>query len=788
TTDSLTNCGAEVQKGNANTERKLQRLFRNQEVTTMIKRCNDFGAGGVSVAIGELTDGLEINLDLVPKKYEGLDGTELAISESQERMAVVIAAENRDRFISFADKENLEATVVADVTDTGRLVMYWQGDKIVDLSRAFLDTNGVPQHTIVEVIGSSGNSVFTKIPNEVANENNLLNKWLANLSRLNVCSQKGLVERFDSTIGRGTVQMPFGGKMQLTPSEGMVGRIPVLHGKTDAVSIMACGYSPDVACWSPFHGGMYAVTESVVRAVALGADPDKIRLTLQEYFPKLHDSSSWGDPFSALLGAFAVTDALELPPIGGKDSMSGTFMDKTVPPTLVSFAVGVTEGRYTVSADFKKAGNQVVFLSCPRNGEEVLDFAILRKNLRAVHQAIKNGKIASAGVVKDGGLAALVSVMGLGNQLGFEFADKMDENMLFTLQPGGMVVELADGDAKDVFADIQYTVLGKVIDKPEIHLNGQVIPQKDALQAYEGTLQGIFPNKLMPVAEITDIKQPLYKNKLPLTASVTIAKPRVFIPVFPGTNCEYDSAAAFKDAGAVTDTLVIRNLTPSAIEESVQAMVKYINNSQIVMFPGGFSAGDEPDGSGKFIATMLRNPRIKEAILNLLNERDGLMLGICNGFQALIKLGLVPYGEIRDMEDNSPTLTFNEIGRHISQIVRTKVVSNKSPWFAACEPGEEHAVAVSHGEGRFYAPENIIKELFANGQVATQYVNLQGEPTMNTPFNPNGSLYAIEGITSLDGRILGKMGHSERYTDGLYRNIEGNKDQKLFVSGINYFK
>lgn len=788
TVESLATCGAEVQKGNPPTERKLQRLFRNPEVTAMIKRCNDFGAGGVSVAIGELTDGLNINLDLVPKKYEGLDGTELAISESQERMAVVIEAKNREKFINFADQENLEATVVADVTDTGRLVMFWRGDKIVDLSRAFLDTNGVAQHIDVMVGKNEGKSVFDQVPAEVAGAKTLKDKWLANLSRLNVCSQKGLSERFDSTIGRGTVQMPFGGKTQLTPTEGMVGRIPVLNGKTDAASIMACGYNPDVACWSPFHGAMYAVVESIVRAVTMGANPETIRLTMQEYFAKLHNAESWGQPFSALLGAFAVTDALGLPPIGGKDSMSGTFMDKQVPPTLVSFAVDVTEGKKTVSAEFKAAGDKVIFVPCPRNSEEVLDFAVLKKNLTALHKAILAGKVAAAATVKDGGLAALMSVMAFGNELGFAFSDTKLGDALFTLQPGGFVVELNGAEAKELFAGVDYVELGEVIAQPEIRVGKDVIEQKDALRAYVDTLQKIFPDKLAPVAEVKDIEQPLYKNELPLTAPYNIAKPRVFIPVFPGINCEYDSAAAFRDAGAVADTFVVRNLNAAAIEDSVQAMVKYIDNAQIVMIPGGFSAGDEPDGSGKFIATMLRNPRIKDAINRLLQERDGLMLGICNGFQALIKLGLVPYGEIRDMEPGSPTLTFNNIGRHVSQIVSTKVVSNKSPWLQECEPGDIHSIAVSHGEGRFYAPESVIKDLFAKGQVATQYVDLSGKPTMNTPFNPNGSLYAIEGITSEDGRVLGKMGHSERFTDGLFRNIAGNKDQKLFVSGVKYFK
>ena len=789
TVDSLASCGAEVQKGNPPTERKIQRLFRNPEVTPMIKRCNDYGAGGVSVANGELADGLVIDLDKVPKKYEGLDGTELAISESQERMALVIVPENIKKFIAFADEENLEATVIGQVSDNRRLVMYWRGDKIVDLSRDFLNTNGVAQHADVKVCNVEGECVFDKLPAEVAAADGLKNAWLANLGRLNVCSQKGLSERFDSTIGRGTVLMPFGGKRQLTPSEGMVGRLPVLHGKTTAASVMACGYNPEVACWSPFHGALYAVVESVTRAVALGADPAKLRLTCQEYFPKLHNTELWGQPFAALLGAFTALDALELPAIGGKDSMSGTFMDKTVPPTLVSFAVDVIDGDKAVSAEFKNAGSKVVFLSCPRETTEVPDFGALKANLTAVHKAILAGKIIAAAAVKEGGIAALVTTMCLGNSLGFEFIKPYnDTDGLFTLQPGGMVLELAEGtEPEDLFEGLDYMLLGHTSEKQVIAINDDVIPMGEAEKAYSTPLEGIFPSKT-DEKDDKDIDMPLYKAELPLTAPVTIARPRVFIPVFPGINCEYDSARAFEDAGAVAETFIVRNLTPQAVEESVAKMVEMIDNAQIVMLPGGFSAGDEPDGSGKFIATMLRNPRIKEAIERLLNDRDGLMLGICNGFQALVKLGLVPYGEIREMSANSPTLTFNNIGRHVSQIVNTRVVSNKSPWFSAVEPGEIHSVAVSHGEGRFYAPEETIKALFANGQVATQYVDENGKPTMAMPYNPNGSLYAIEGITSPDGRILGKMGHTERFVPGLFKNISGNKDQKIFISGVNYFK
>ncbi|MEG2764566.1 MAG: phosphoribosylformylglycinamidine synthase [Acidaminococcaceae bacterium] len=790
TIESLLACGAEVQKGNPPTERKIQRLFRKKVVTAMIKRCNDFGAGGVSVAIGELTDGLVINLDKVPKKYEGLDGTELAISESQERMAVVIEAKDRAAFIAYADQENLEATVVAEVAADPRLVMYWRGEKIVDLARSFLDSNGVAQTTNIQVATTEEPCIFNRVPACVTVAPDLATAWLANLNRLNVCSEKGLSERFDSTIGRGTVLMPFGGKTQLTPSEGMVGRLPILTGTTTAASVMACGYHPEVACWSPFHGGMYAVVEAVCRSVALGADPGKLRLTLQEYFPKLHNATSWGQPFSALLGAFTALDALALPAIGGKDSMSGTFMDKTVPPSLVAFAVDVIDGDQAISAEFKTAGDNVVFVACPRDHHEVLDFDCLSKNLRTIHQGILSGKIVAATVVKEGGIAATISTMCLGNQLGFEFIKPFgDTESLFMLQPGGFVLELAARcEVEEIFAGVEYVNIGHLTTTEVININDTLLPLTAIQESYLNPLQEIFPYKI-PVATPVGIElnQPLFKAELPLTAPYSLAKPRVFIPVFPGINCEYDSAAAFNTAGGLAETFVIRNLTAQAINDSVTTMVKMIDNAQIIMLPGGFSAGDEPDGSGKFIATMFRNPKIKDAITRLLEERDGLMLGICNGFQALIKLGLVPYGEIIPMSGQAPTLTYNNIGRHVSQMITTKVISNKSPWLANVEPGDVHAIAVSHGEGRFVATEEEIKRLFANGQVATQYVDLNGIPTLEIPYNPNGSMYAIEGITSPDGRVLGKMGHSERYAPGLLQNIAGNKDQELFLAGVKYF-
>lgn len=789
TTKSLSECGAEVQKGNPPNERKIQRLFRNPEVTCLIKRCNDFGAGGVSVAIGELAPGLVINLDKVPKKYEGLDGTELAISESQERMAVVIAAKDLKAFMDAADEENLEATVVAEVSKDPRLVMYWRGEKIVDLSRAFLDTNGISQKADVEVEAITAPSPFNEIPEQVQGLSSIKDRWLRNLDRLNVCSQEGLGERFDGTIGRGTVIMPFGGKRQLTQSEGMAARIPVLGGKTTAASVMAAGYKPNVACWSPYHGGMYAVVESVCRAAALGADPSKLRLSMQEYFPKLHDSKHWGQPLSALLGAYEACCELGLPAIGGKDSMSGTFMDLEVPPSLISFAVGVMDGRDTISNEFKKAGHTVVFLPASCDEHEVIDYDALKKLLASLHKGILSKRVITAGVVKEGGVAAAISAMCLGNELGFSFVKPfLHEECLFTLQPAGFLVELEDGaDAEEVFAGTDLLVLGTLTDEGKVVVNDTEISLAEIEAAYTKTLDKIFPMKA-PRKEKKDVRMPAYTNDLPLTAPYNVAKPTVFIPVFPGINCEYDTAAAFEAAGAKTDIFVIRNLTPDAIKESVEEMAKRMKQAQIMALPGGFSAGDEPDGSGKFMATMFRNPTLTEAVEDLLTNRDGLILGICNGFQALIKLGLVPYGHIVPLKDDSPTLTFNTIGRHISRMVDTKVVSNKSPWLSLCEPGDIHTIAVSHGEGRFVATEEEIKHLVANGQIGTQYVDLAGNPTMESPYNPNGSFYAVESVTSPDGRVLGKMGHSERYTDGLMKNIPGNKFQPIFLSGVQYFK
>ncbi len=789
--DSLLTCGAEVQKGNPPTERELQRLFRNPQVTAMIKRCNDFGAGGVSVAIGELTAGLHIDLDKVPKKYEGLDGTELAISESQERMAVVIEAKDEAAFQAAAAAENLEATVVAVVTEEPRLVMTWRGDKIVDIARSFLDTNGVAQHAQARLTAGQGN-IMHQLPAEVAGAASLEEAWLANLGRLNVASQKGLAERFDSTIGRGTVLLPFGGRRQLTPAEGMVGRFPVLEGHSHGASVMACGYNPDVACASPFHGAVYAVVTAVARACACGADYRALRLSLQEYFPHVHDAASWGLPCAALLGAFSALDALGLAAIGGKDSMSGTFMDLTVPPTLAAFAVGAMDGREAVSPEFKAAGDRVYYLPVPLDEYQLPDYAVFRRNLQALRQAVAAGAVAAAGVVKEGGLAAQLTRMALGNQLGLvlEGASWTKEE-LFTLQPGGLLVELKAGrGAEEAFAGLAYQELGVVTAEPVISLGSLRLPLARLEQAYTQPLAKIFPAKTAAEPGPADIQQPTVRGKAPAgrPAPLAVARPRVFIPVFPGINCEYDSAAAFREAGALVETFVVRNLTPAAIEESVAQLAAGIRRAQILMLPGGFSAGDEPDGSGKFIATMLRNGYLSEALSQLLEERDGLILGICNGFQALIKLGLLPSGRISPLTSQSPTLTYNTIGRHVSQLVTTRVVSTLSPWLALCEPGEEHVIAVSHGEGRFYAPQEVVEQLFAAGQVATQYVDEGGRATMESPYNPNGSTYAIEGLTSPDGRILGKMGHSERYAPGLYLNVPGQKEQRLFAAGVRYFQ
>ena len=794
TCESLLTCGAEVQKGNPPTERKIQRLFRNAKVSTLIKRCNDFGAGGVAVAIGELTDGLEINMDAVPKKYEGLDGTELAISESQERMAAVIGAEDFEAFARFAQEENLEATLVARVSSIPRLKMFWRGQAIVDVSRAFLDTNGVKQTTKVKVnLPEASRNYFNRLPEAVnkllaANEGpSLKEAWLANLADLNVCSQKGLVERFDSSIGMSSVLMPLGGKYQATPTEGMVAKIPVLAGETNTATMMTFGYNPQLAKWSPFHGALYAVVDAVTKIVALGGDYRNVRLTLQEYFERLGtDPEKWGKPFSALLGAFYAQKKLGIPAIGGKDSMSGTFMDLHVPPTLVAFAVNVTRADKVVSQEFKKIGSQVVLVSAMRDEHEVPDFDHLSKNYLKINELINSETVLASHTVRMGGLSATLSKMSFGNRIGMVFNGQTDINDLFSADYGSIVLEIGETvNLTDVFGGVEYQLLGLTQEKPVISVNGVDIELDVALKSWEKPLEKIFPTQTEKVAEPLVLSYNLRNTQKP---STKLAKPRIFIPVFPGTNCEYDSAKAFEKAGGLVETLVIRNLTPADVELSIQEMVKRIENAQIVMLPGGFSAGDEPDGSGKFIATMFRNPRIKEAVLELIKHRDGLMLGICNGFQALIKLGLVPYGEIKDLTEDSPTLTYNKIGRHVSCMVQTKVVSTLSPWFSGVEMGEVHTVPISHGEGRFVANNEVIQQLMANGQIATQYVDLDGNPSNDIIYTPNGSYEAIEGITSPDGRILGKMAHSERTGRGVAINIPGNKYQPIFTGGVNYFR
>ena len=777
--DSILTCGAEVQKGNPPTERKLQRLFRNSEVSRMIKRCNDFGAGGVSVAIGELAEGLVIDLDAVPKKYEGLDGTELAISESQERMAVVIAKENVERFKELAKQENLEATVVAEVTDDRRLKMFWRGNDIVNISRDFLDTNGAKQFTKVYV-----SEPTSDMPKAEVKGNTVEEKWLNNLQQLNVACQKGLVERFDSTIGAGSVLMPFGGKNQLTPIEAMAAKVPVLRGETTTATLMSYGYNPEFSKYSPFHGAVYAVVESVAKIVAAGGKYSSCRLTFQEYFERLGtDPKRWGKPFSALLGGLYAQMKLGTASIGGKDSMSGTFKDLDVPPTLVSFAVDVTKFDNVISPEFKKTNTKIVKLTTKFDENDLPDFNELTKNFDKVTELIKDKKVISAATVGFGGTAAAISKMSFGNDIGAVIND----DDLYDTHYGSFILEV-DGDPNALFDGYDFKVIGKTADSGNITANGTEISIEKAKEAWFKPLEKVFPTNYYKPFEKKDISVKPFNIIEKRTSSLSLAAPRVLMPVFPGTNCEYDTLRAFERAGADAKTLVISNLKNSWLEESIDKMAEMIRNSQIIMIPGGFSAGDEPEGSGKFIAAVFRNPKIKEAVTDLLQNRDGLMLGICNGFQALIKLGLVPYGEIRDMEDDSPTLTFNTIGRHISCMANTKIISNKSPWLWGTNAGDIHTVAFSHGEGRFAASEEVIKKLAENNQIATQYVDFSGEPTYDIKYNPNGSVYAIEGITSPDGRVLGKMGHSERLSSGTFKNIVGTTDQWIYKSGVNYYK
>ncbi|MBP2640693.1 MAG: phosphoribosylformylglycinamidine synthase [Firmicutes bacterium] len=789
TCDSLSTCGAEVQKGNPPTERKIQRLFRNPAVSRLIKRCNDFGAGGVSVAIGELTDGLDINLDLVPKKYEGLDGTELAISESQERMAVVVAASDSETFQDLASAENLEVTVVAKVTDTHRLRMVWRQDAIVDLSRDFLNTNGVKQETDVVVVPPDpAQNYFQSLPALVKPVlTDAQSAWLTNLTDLNVCSQKGLAERFDSTIGAGTVLMPFGGRHQATPAEGMAAKIPVLSGETTTATMMTYGYNPVLAKWSPFHGAVYAVVEAVAKITAMGGDFRSCRLTLQEYFEKLGtDAEKWGKPFSALLGAFWAQKILGIPAIGGKDSMSGTFMDKHVPPTLVAFAVNVASAEKIISPEFKSIGSHVVLIPIQRDENEIPDMELLQRQYMRVNQLIHDGSVLSASVVKTGGIAAVVTKMAFGNRIGMVFTGKQNLADLFIPHLGSLILEVAaETNIAAAFGDIPCQVLGTTLAEQQITVNGATIALENAFQEWTKPLEKIFPSQAAVAGRVEKVSFLGRNGRRP---KVSLAKPRIFIPVFPGTNCEYDTALAFEKAGGLPSTLVIRNLSAAAVEQSLAAMAKTIRESQIIMLPGGFSAGDEPDGSGKFIAAMFRNQQVKEAVMELLERRDGLILGICNGFQALIKLGLVPYGKFVDLTAQSPTLTFNTIGRHVSCMVNTKVVSTLSPWFNGVHCGDIHTVAVSHGEGRFVATKEELAHLAVNGQITTQYVDFDGDPSLDIRFNPNGSMNAVEGITSPDGRILGKMGHSERIGRNVVKNVPGEKDQQIFAAGVRYFQ
>ena len=782
TEESIETCGAEVQKGNPPTERKIQRLFRREEVSRLIKKCNDFGAGGVSVAIGELADGLRVELDKVPKKYAGLDGTEIAISESQERMAVVVDPKDVEEFMAYAKEENLEATEVAVVTEEPRLVLIWRGKEIVNLSRAFLDTNGAHQETGVEVeMPERAGSLFVR--KEVGD---VKSAWLDTLSDLNVCSQKGLVEMFDGSIGAGSVFMPHGGKYQLTETQAMVAKVPVLTGKTDSVSMMSYGFDPYLSSWSPYHGAVYAVVESVAKIVAAGGDYRKIRFTFQEYFRRMtEDPKRWSQPFAALLGAYAAQIGFGLPSIGGKDSMSGTFQDIDVPPTLVSFAVDMAVEKDIITPELKKPGNKLVWLRIDRDEYDLPDYSGIMDQYGKFTEDIRAGRIVSAYALDRHGVIAAVSKMAFGNHMGVKIEHNMDERDLFAPAFGDIIAEVKDGEVGNL--QIAYTVIGEVTDQDRFEYGSIHIGMDEALAAWTGRLEGVFATKSADSME-TAVEEKLYNTSDIHICSHKIGQPTVFIPVFPGTNCEYDSAKAFERAGAKVITRVFRNLDAEDIRSSVDEFTRAIAQAQMIMFPGGFSAGDEPDGSAKFFATAFQNAKIKEEVEKLLNERDGLALGICNGFQALIKLGLVPYGKIVGQAEDAPTLTYNTIGRHISKMVYTKVVTNKSPWLQEAELGGVYTNPASHGEGRFVAGEEWLDRLFANGQVATQYCDPDGNVSMDEEWNVNGSYRAVEGITSPDGRVLGKMAHSERRGDSVAVNIYGEQDLKIFESGVKYFR
>ncbi len=807
-TASIDTCGAEVQKGNPPTERKIQRLFRREEVTRMIKKCNDFGAGGVSVAIGELADGLRIDLDRVPKKYAGLDGTELAISESQERMAVVVAPENADRFLKYADEENLEATPVAVVTEEPRLVQVWRGKEIVNLSRAFLNTNGAHQETrvAVDIPSADDNYLDRTAIGAVADDlaaGDIRSAWLDTLRDLNVCSQKGLVEMFDSSIGAGSVYMPYGGRWQLTETQAMAAKVPVMDGESDAVTLMSYGFDPYLSSWSPYHGAAYAVVESVAKITAAGGDPGKIRFTFQEYFRRMSDDPErWSQPFTALLGAYSAQLGLGLPSLGGKDSMSGSFNDIDVPPTLVSFAVDVAREQEVVTPELKEAGDKLVLFKIDRDIYGLPVYERVRKLYEAVHRLMLEKKLRAVYAIDAYGLAAAVSRMAFGNKLGVTIDADIDLETVFGPGFGNLVAEIAAEDVGTVIEAVRDAMnetadteagnstdickaVGEITDDRMFRYGDAELTVDEAIAAWTDTLEKVFPTRASYDAK--ELPLELYDEKNIYICRHKTARPTVFIPVFPGTNCEYDSARAFERAGADVVSKVFRNLTSEDIRDSVNAYAKAIDQSQIIMFPGGFSAGDEPEGSAKFFAAAFRNEKIREAVERLLGERDGLMLGICNGFQALIKLGLVPTGHIVDASDESPTLTYNTIGRHVSKMVYTKVVSNKSPWLAQAELGGIYTSPASHGEGRFVAPPSCLDELFANGQAATQYVNEKGLPTMDEEWNVNGSYMAIEGITSPDGRIFGKMAHVERRGGGVALNIYGEQDMKVFESGVKFF-
>ena len=783
---SIEVCGAEVQKGNPPTERKIQRMFRRPEVSRLIKKCNDFGAGGVSVAIGELAAGLYIDLDKVPKKYAGLDGTEIAISESQERMAVVVDPKDVDAFLAYAAEENLEAVTVAEVTESPRLTMTWRGKTIVDLSRAFLDTNGAHQEADVTLTVPNREGT----PFERKEVGDVKESWMKMLGSLNVCSQKGLVERFDASIGAGTVMMPYGGKFQQSEIQTMVAKLPVLKGKCDAVTMMSYGFDPYLSSWSPYHGAVYAVLSSVAKIAAAGGDYRKIRFTFQEYFQRMtEDPTRWGQPFAALLGAYNAQMGFGLPSIGGKDSMSGTFNEEdgkevNVPPTLVSFAVDVASEKTAISPEFKTAGNKIVVFKIEKDAYDLPVYSQITEGYGKLFEDIKAGRIVSAYAVERHGMAEAVSKMAFGNHMGVKIEHNVDPRDFFAPGWGDIVCEVPDGKVGEL--SISYTLIGEVTDRAAFEYGSVSIPLTEALDTWNAPLENVFPTESGVKQE--EVKQEVFKADQIVICNHKIGTPNVFIPVFPGTNCEYDSTKVFERAGANVSAKVFRNLSAEDIRDSVELYRKEIEKAQIVMFPGGFSAGDEPEGSAKFFATAFRNEVVKEALMKLLNERDGLILGVCNGFQALIKLGLVPGGTITEQNAGAPTLTYNTIGRHISKMVNLKVVSNKSPWLAEAELGGVYVNPVSHGEGRFVASDEWLKKLFANGQVATQYVDADGNPTMDEYWNPNGSYMAIEGITSPDGRVYGKMAHSERRGDAVAKNIYGEQDMKIFESGVKYFK